>query len=133
VNMERILEITSLRNMNRQFVSLLRSEQEGHGVPIVGDSTVWSSLMTCEDGGLDGAAVVSKLLTLDEALSPTSTSNSRASHRRRFPLFKVIRLVFKHPKLIIPGAKLSMEVTGAFIKQILGRWLVAAGPSSSSA
>ena len=43
-NMEKLLNVRSLGNLNRQFVSLLRSEQDSDK-PIIGDPTVWESLL----------------------------------------------------------------------------------------
>ena len=42
-NMEKILEIKSIGNLNRQFVSLLRSEQEADS-PIIGERVLSPSL-----------------------------------------------------------------------------------------
>lgn len=61
-NMEKILEIRSLGNMNRQFVSLLKSEQETRAPPMVGDPTMWAQLFSPS----------AQLTTLDEAFQSTT-------------------------------------------------------------
>ncbi len=50
-NMERLVNVKSLGNLNRQFISILRSEQDGVGVQgrTNADPTVWSSLMSQSD------------------------------------------------------------------------------------
>mmetsp|Transcript_13649 Transcript_13649/g.20451 ORF Transcript_13649/g.20451 Transcript_13649/m.20451 type:complete len:259 (-) Transcript_13649:170-946(-) len=71
-NMERVLNIKSLGNMNRQFVSLLRSEQDANQ-PIIGDPTVWTTLIG------SGASLV----TLKQAFDP---NEGGVSPSRRFPI-----------------------------------------------
>eukprot|EP01035_Chromulina_nebulosa_P007179 gene7179-9694_t len=56
-NMEMILNVKSLGNLNRQFVSLLRSEQDA-AAPIIGDPSAWEKLSFDPN---------SRLLRLEEA------------------------------------------------------------------
>ena len=100
-NMERLLNIASLGNLNRQFVSLLRSEQDGSTPPIVGDPSVFASLIPLP------------LLTLDDSFQTTAPD---ALRRRRFPLWNTVQLVWKHPRLIPPGISLSLEIIQSFIR-----------------
>ena len=60
-NMERIVNCVSLGNLNRQFISLLRSEQDAD-TPIVGDCSDWQRI-----AGQDA-----QLATLDESLAVCS-------------------------------------------------------------
>lgn len=90
-NMELLLNVASLGNLNRQFVSLLRSEQSAVS-PSLGDPSVWSLLL----GG------TSKLLTLDEAFV------GRRS-RRRFPYAATARWVWENPRVVFPGVRLVGE------------------------
>ena len=43
-NMEMVLNVKSLGNLNRQFVSLLRSEQESSS-PIIGNFEAWEKVL----------------------------------------------------------------------------------------
>jgi hypothetical protein len=45
-NMENLLNVKSLGNLNRQFVSLLRSEQDSPTGPVLGDPKIWESLFS---------------------------------------------------------------------------------------
>lgn len=95
-NMEKILNITSLGNLNRQFVSLLRSEQEAT-FQIVGTPDIWNSLL--------GDHPEVQMRRLDEAFP-----ESEKPKRRYFPLLTTIALVWNNPKLIPPGIALSFEI-----------------------
>ena len=44
-NMEKILNVKSLGNLNRQFVSLLRSEQEDSKITVLGDPSQWETIL----------------------------------------------------------------------------------------
>jgi len=101
-NMERLLNVKSLGNMNRQFVSLLRSEQDS-SAPIIGNPEVWNSLL----------GPTHKLTTLDEAFVPQSSQELQAKKnrpRRRFPYVNVLKLVWHNPRLILPGIGLTLEI-----------------------
>lgn len=91
--MEKILNLQSLGNLNRQFVSLLRSEQDGLASPVLGDPTVFSSLIEDEP-----------LLTLEEAMLPEK------GNKRVFPYLKTLRWVIKQPKIIPLGLSLGFEI-----------------------
>jgi hypothetical protein len=103
-NMEEILNITSFGNMNRQFLSLLRSEQESHA-PVTGDHRVWEALLGPE----------AKLTTLDEAfLKRYKEQESAGKAPRRFPYWNTLVLVLTHPRVIWPGIKLSIEILRSY-------------------
>lgn len=90
-NMEMILNIKSFGNLNRQFVSLLRSEQAGYR-RILGDHRVFEKLLGDE----------MPLTSLDTSF-PTPS-------KRRLPLKKIISYVIQNPKVVIPGFWLTIEI-----------------------
>lgn len=86
--------------MNRQFVSLLRSEQDTDK-PVIGDCEVWEKLI-----GQDA-----KLGTLQDSFDQ---SRGGVPPSRKFPIRGLIRWVLKNPKVIAPGASVVLEtLTGA--------------------
>jgi nucleoside-diphosphate-sugar epimerase len=97
-NMERVLNIKSLGNLNRQFVSLLRSEQDAKN-PIIGDPTVWEGLLGPE----------ARLITLDEAFAENMASIEKRKVRS-FPYWSTVRWAFQNPKVIPPGIDLGVEI-----------------------
>ena len=97
--MEEILNIKSLGNLNRQFVSLLRSEQDSSS-PIIGDPSVWEGLMGPEN----------KLTTLDSAFLGLDKGNNK----RSYPYLATLNHVWKYPRTIRPGVRLSFEILDAF-------------------
>jgi hypothetical protein len=108
--MEALLNITSLGNMNRQFLSLLRSEQESHA-PVIGDPRTFSKLL----------GENAKLTTLDEAFAKRYEELlSKGIPSRRFPYWFTIQLVIYNPKIILPGLKLAWEILMSFAEQQLG-------------
>ncbi|CAM9160333.1 unnamed protein product, partial [Ectocarpus fasciculatus] len=80
-NMERMLNVQSLGNMNRQFVSLLRSEQDAN-FPAIGESAVWEKLL-----GPDA-----KLITLDNAFDPAKGGQVPS---RNFPLWQMVKWTYR--------------------------------------
>jgi hypothetical protein len=104
-NMERVLNIKSLGNLNRQFVSLLRSEQDAKK-PIIGDPSTWEILL-----GQDA-----KLIRLIDAFSENEEIIKR-SHTRRFPYFNTMEWILRNPKVILPGIDLSIEILLSFFHQ----------------
>lgn len=111
-NMEKVLNVKSLGNLNRQFVSLLRSEQ-GAAAPIIGNPFVWESVLG------EG----SKLVTLDEAFRSSSTSCSTGSSlgKRTFPYVTCLRWVLNNPRVIRPGLSLTVEILESFFLANIGR------------
>jgi len=103
-NMESILNIMSFGNLNRQFLSLLRSEQESHA-PAIGDSKVWENLLGPE----------AKLLTLNEAFDWRKDKTDKSNNIRRFPFWTVCKLVLAKPMVILPGIKLTAEILNSYI------------------
>lgn len=97
-NFERVLNVASLGNLNRQFVSLLRSEQDA-AKPIVGDPAVFEKLL-----GSDA-----RLVRLDDL------SVRQGARRRHFPYFNMAQWALAHRGVIAPGAALGLEVLGALL------------------
>ncbi len=99
--MEEILNIKSLGNLNRQFVSLLRSEQDSAS-PIIGDPSVWEGLMGTEN----------KLITLDKAFEGLDKRNNK----RSYPYMATLKHISKYPKTVFPGTRLVLEILDTFIR-----------------
>jgi nucleoside-diphosphate-sugar epimerase len=138
-NFEKILNVRSLGNLNRQFVSLLRSEQDSVSPPLLGAPETWCSLLKPGDGGeykrseLEQDAV---LVTLAEAFGGGSDGGSgdiaagdggndavstTARHSRRYyPWAKNALFIWQNPRVILPGLSLALE--------ILASWLFRKGP-----
>ena len=95
-NFEMVLNIASLGNLNRQFVSLLRSEQDSER-PIVGNPTVFE-----------------KLLGPDARLTRLEDDTEGHPAKRSFPIFKTALWVAKNPGVIIPGMHLVLETVGTY-------------------
>ena len=122
--MEEILNVRSLGNLNRQFVSLLRSEQDSLSPPLLGDGSVWGSLLASSSGEGEGEgeeiAVEAQMLTLDQAFEESSHHNLRRGKRRGYPYLKNLLFVYQNPFVIRPGIMLSLE--------IIWSWLTSRGP-----
>jgi hypothetical protein len=95
-NMEEILEQRSIGNLNRQFISLLKSEQETNS-PIVGDHRTFESLL-----GEDA-----RLMTLEEVFCDSKRCSTQ---QRSFPYAHTLLWALKNYKVIWPGMKLSAEI-----------------------
>eukprot|EP00808_Paulinella_micropora_P000280 g45328.t1 len=99
--MERLLNVKPLGNLNRQFVSLLRSEQQSKN-PRVGNPEVFQSL-------IPGAS----LTTLDQAfLDP---QGNRKPELLRNPYLPLIKWVWENPKVIVPGILVLKELLFKYI------------------
>ncbi|CAL6356973.1 unnamed protein product [Bathycoccus prasinos] len=94
-NFERVLNVASLGNLNRQFVSLLRSEQATEK-PIVGNPSEFEQLL-----GNDA-----RLLRLDEV---------ERNFRRRFPYWSTLKWAFTNYGVIEPGISLGLEITVTYL------------------
>ena len=101
-NMEEILNIKSLGNLNRQFVSLLRSEQDSSS-PIIGDPSVWEGLMGPEN----------RLTTLDEAFAGLD----RRNNKRSYPYMATLHHIWKYPRTILPGTRLAFAMLDTFFRR----------------
>ena len=102
-NFEKVLNVASLGNLNRQFVSLLRSEQQSSATA-VGNPAVWEKLL-----GPDA-----NLETLDQAFCTTDWRGD-PSRRRHFPLLTTLRWAWTHPGVITPGTMLVMETLYGYL------------------
>ena len=106
-NMETILNVMSLGNLNRQFVSLLRSEQDDlKAEPFIGDHTAWDRLLGPDNGV--------RLTTLDNAFAP---ARARRFPLGSFPFATLLKLVWRHPKVLMPGARLTLEILANALAQ----------------
>lgn len=103
-NMEKILDVASLGNLNRQFISLLRSEQQDSSHAAIGDPAAWASILGSE----------ARLTTLDEALCVKERDWSR---RRKFPLYGTLKWAWQNPGVIAPGIRLGFETLGAYLNK----------------
>ena len=100
-NMELLLNEQSLGNMNRQFISLLRSEQDGSKKPIIGNPEVFTSLLGPN----------SSLSTLDQSFAECGEVS------RKFPLNNLVKWVMRNPKVILPGLAVMRETIGAAVSR----------------
>lgn len=108
-NFEMLLNVKSLGNLNRQFVSLLRSEQ--HTIaPTIGNSKIWGEILG------EGT----RLSTLDEAFSPQcniqSKSQSMGTVPPRFPISAILKFTYENPRVIYPGSLLLFEILQSYFK-----------------
>lgn len=107
-NFEKLLNVKSLGNLNRQFVSLLRSEQYAEA-PTIGNSKVWGDILG------DG----SRLQTLDEAFAPQCDIQSKSQSSTvppRFPISAIIKFTYENPRVIYPGLFLLIEMMTSYYK-----------------
>jgi len=111
-NMDKVLKIKSLGNMNRQFLSLLRSEQESNR-PILGNHTTWESLLGPE----------CQLSTLDKSFAHRwNDDRSRKQETvsvRTFPYWTTLKWILANPGVIQPGVMLSFEIIESFIRSVV--------------
>jgi hypothetical protein len=110
-NMENILNVKSLGNLNRQFVSLLRSEQSSTRGAVVGDPFVWNDLFHGTGKIRHKSGDYASLLTLQEAFY-----NEGDRVRRAYPYVDTLKYVLENPRVIWPGIKLSLEILAARFK-----------------
>ena len=96
--------------MNRQFLSLLRSEQESHS-PVIGDPRTFSKLL----------GENARLTTLDEAFAKRYEELLiKGIPPRKFPYWFTLRLVLFNPRIIIPGLQLAWEIIWNYAAQQFG-------------
>jgi nucleoside-diphosphate-sugar epimerase len=95
-NFERVLNVASLGNLNRQFVSLLRSEQDAKD-PVVGNP-----------------ANFEKLLGPDAKLCALGDLNY-VTHRRRFPYAATFAWAMHNYGVIWPGILLGTEIAVTYL------------------
>lgn len=114
-NMERILNVASLGNYNRQFVSILRSEQDidlNSPNPIStmtrpGNPTAFQQLLHPD----------ATLCKIEDAFtSPSRTIPGQSSRKRRlFPVRSTIKWVARNPGVVRPGIALGTEIMRNFL------------------
>ena len=105
-NFETVLNEASLGNLNRQFVSLLRSEQDAER-PIVGVPDTFQALLGPE----------ATLFRMHDGLAATDKFGNpiSASKRRSFPVVATVKWVWQNYKVIIPGTNLVLETVGTYL------------------
>jgi len=110
-HMESVLNVRSLGNLNRQFVSLLRSEQDSISPPSIGDGRVWCSLLKPKKSKAIGESwdENSTVKTLEEAFGSIG-SPGEFFQRRRYPYLKNLKFILENPRVIWPGALLGGEI-----------------------
>ena len=104
-NFEMVLNVASLGNLNRQFVSLLRSEQDAER-PIVGNPETFETL-------LGPAATLFKMR--DALCARDEDGNKVQIKKRRFPVFLTLQWVWNNKRVIIPGTNLVLETVGTYL------------------
>ena len=114
-NFETVLNVASLGNLNRQFVSLLRSEQDAER-PIVGNPETFETLL-----GPNARLFRMRdaLYEDDDASEGKSGEPTRASRRsikkRAFPVLPALEWVWTNYRVIIPGTNLVLETIGTYL------------------
>eukprot|EP00239_Pterosperma_sp_CCMP1384_P001984 CAMPEP_0197852368 /NCGR_PEP_ID=MMETSP1438-20131217/20399_1 /TAXON_ID=1461541 /ORGANISM="Pterosperma sp., Strain CCMP1384" /LENGTH=519 /DNA_ID=CAMNT_0043466383 /DNA_START=259 /DNA_END=1815 /DNA_ORIENTATION=+ len=108
-NYERILNVASLGNLNRQFISLLRSEQASNQ-PIVGNSSVFARLLGDQ----------ARLVNFEEAMRCQASETKK----RKFPISTAINWVIENPGVVLPGLSLMAEAALVLARQkgSFNRW-----------
>ena len=104
-NFEMVLNVASLGNLNRQFVSLLRSEQDAER-PIVGNPETFETLL-----GSDAT-----LFKMRDALCARDEDGNKVQiKKRRFPVFLTLQWVWNNKRVIVPGTNLVLETVGTYL------------------
>jgi hypothetical protein len=102
--MEAVLNTKPIGNLNRQFVSLLRSEQESAN-PQVGHPDCWATLLGPE----------ATLTTLDEAF--LDDDGNRKPGMRRFPFLPMLKWMKEDPTVIPPGILFLWELCTTYLRR----------------
>jgi hypothetical protein len=110
-NMEEILNVKSLGNLNRQFVSLLRSEQSSIRGAVVGDPFVWNDIFNGTGKSRHKNGDYANLVTLEEAFF-----HDGDRVRRAYPYGETVKYVLENPRVVWPGIKLSLEIIASRFK-----------------
>ena len=106
-NFEMVLNVASLGNLNRQFVSLLRSEQDAER-PIVGNPETFETLL-----GQD--AKLFKMQDAIEMIEGGGEGEVIRIKKRSFPIWGTAKWVASNPKVILPGTNLVLETIGTYL------------------
>ena len=110
-NFETVLNVASLGNLNRQFVSLLRSEQDAER-PIVGNPETFETLL-----GPDARLFRMRdaLYEDDEGATPQTSRRGKEIRKRAFPLGAALEWVWTNYRVIVPGTNLALETIGTYL------------------
>ena len=105
--MEKVLNIKSLGNLNRQFVSLLRSEQDASR-PAIGDPEGWRTVLGDE----------AHLTTLEHAFGKISATQTNTIIRKRaFPIRSTLRWAWSNPTVLWPALLLCAETVWSYARR----------------
>lgn len=102
--MEQLLNIKPLGNLNRQFVSLLRSEQQSEN-PAIGNPSCWEALLGPN----------AKLKKLDESFLDLHGKPKLKS--KRWPYLILFQWAWQDLKVIPPGILVLMELCWAYARR----------------
>ena len=110
-NFETVLNVASLGNLNRQFVSLLRSEQDAER-PIVGNPETFETLL-----GPDARLFRMRdaLYEDDEGATPQTSRRGKEIRKRAFPVGAALEWVWTNYRVIVPGTNLALETIGTYL------------------
>ena len=119
-NFETVLNVASLGNLNRQFVSLLRSEQDAER-PIVGNPETFETLLgpnaalfRMGDALYEDDADRSEYGGAKDATRALGR-NQRRIERRAFPALAALTWVWQNYRVIVPGTNLALETIGTYL------------------
>jgi hypothetical protein len=107
-NMERILNVASLGNYNRQFVSILRSEQDF-------DVESNTPVNTARGSHVAFQQLLHKDATLHRIEDAFAAPEGGRRTRRKFPIKSTLKWVYRNPGVIRPGIALGVEITRNFL------------------
>lgn len=125
-NFETVLNVASLGNLNRQFVSLLRSEQDAER-PIVGNPDTFETLLGSDArlfkmrDGLVTNETAADLRTPGDMRSGMNSETKEATvetitiKKRHFPVLPFIGWIYTNYRVIIPGTNLALETIGTYL------------------
>lgn len=106
-NMERILNVASLGNYNRQFVSILRSEQD------IDLDTLTIKATANPTDFLQLYHENATMCKIEEAFDPPKDGQYR--RKRMFPFLSTAKWVYRNPGVIRPGIALGLEISRNFL------------------
>jgi hypothetical protein len=106
-NMERILNVASLGNYNRQFVSILRSEQDidlnAPPKQVTANPHAFQEILHKD----------AKMCRIEEAFD--SPKEGQYRKKRIFPVLSTAKWVYRNPGVIRPGIALGLEISRNFL------------------
>ena len=115
-NFETVLNVASLGNLNRQFVSLLRSEQDAER-PIVGNPETFETLLgpNAKLFRMRDALYEEDEISSSGSEPPRAGNKARSIKKRAFPVLPALEWVWTNYRVIIPGTNLVLETIGTYL------------------